>query len=413
MQTSEKAPQGVGSRKGNKVTITRRKGHPVYKWRALYVDNGKGREKGFKTKKAAEEWAEDREEEALAHGTGTTLTHAERSTVIETRHELESLGVDLRAAVEFALDHFKRAQKSCTVSELRERVIHEKERSGLSERYIQDLRSRLGRFDQEFGNRIVSTVSRDEISDWLHDLKDLKTGQKLSATSLNNFRRVLVVMFNEAQDGGFIEENPAEKVKQSKVIESEVGILTPEETARVLEVCPECLLPAVAIGIFAGVRRSELEELEWADIDLENKLIRIRAKNAKSSRNRQIRIEDNLLDWISPSYQREGRIWPSNGRKLLDKTHRLAGFGEPGTETEKQRKAGIRFVRPWPENALRHSYASYWLERFKDANQLALFMGHRGTDIIFSNYRALVKPKHAETFWQIRPSQPRNVVAIA
>lgn len=412
---TERIAQGVGSRKGNKVTISRRKGHPYYNWRARYVDNGKNREKGFKTKKAAEEWAEAREAESLQFGTESILSHSERSVVLDSRETLEALGVNLRQAVEFAIDHFKKAQKSCTVSELKERVIFEKERAGQSDRYIQDLRSRLGRFEEEFGNRIVSTVTRDEISDWLHGLTNLKTSDKLAATSLNNFRRVLVVMFNEAIECGFIETNPAEKVKQSKVIESEVGILTPEETARLLEVCPECLLPAVAMGVFAGIRRSELEELEWRDVDLDNRLIRVRAANAKSSRNRQVRIEDNLLSWITPYYRTRGKVWPPNGRKLIDQTHRLAGFGEPGTESQAQIDEGILFHRPWPDNALRHSYASYWLEEFKDANQLALYMGHRGTDIIFSNYRALVKPRDAETYWSIArvSDQQRNIIVFA
>ena len=43
----------------------------------------------------AEKWAEERETEALAHGTGRTISEAERSAVIDTRGALEAAGLSL------------------------------------------------------------------------------------------------------------------------------------------------------------------------------------------------------------------------------------------------------------------------------------------------------------------------------
>jgi len=57
----------------------------------------------------------------------------------------------------------------------------------------------------------------------------------------------------------------------------------------------------------------------------------------------------------------------------------------------------------WPDNRLRHSFASYHLMHFKDAKALALEMGHTNENTIFTNYRQLVKPKEAERYWNIRP----------
>ena len=40
--------------------------------------------------------------------------------------------------------------------------------------------------------------------------------------------------------------------EQAKTVESEVGILTPTETAELLNACEPELVPAVAIGAFGG-----------------------------------------------------------------------------------------------------------------------------------------------------------------
>ena len=41
-----------------------------YRCRASYVEGGKYKSKGFKTKEAAEDWTEEHEEETFLHGTG-------------------------------------------------------------------------------------------------------------------------------------------------------------------------------------------------------------------------------------------------------------------------------------------------------------------------------------------------------
>lgn len=392
MRTKPKE-QGAGSRKGNKVTVSKWK-HTFYSYRAQWIEGGKPKDKGFKKKKVAEEWAEKKESELLSQGTESTLTHSERSTVLDYRDRIEALGVDLREVLSYGVEQMERAQKSCTVSELIARVIGDRKRAGLSDRYLADLRQRLKRFGDDFGTKAVASITREQIGDWLH-------GLKLAPTTTNNFRRILVVMFNEAIECGYIEKNPAESVKQMKVTEDEVDVLTPAELVSLVEKADDRILPAILIGAFAGVRAAELKSLKWSDIDIQEKLIRIRSGNAKSSRNRLIPISKNLAAWLKPTAKKSGKVWPTNGRKIFDATKRAAGFGVPGTETDKEKEAKHKLRRPWPENALRHSYASYHLAKNQNADELALNMGHKGTGLIFSNYRAVVSPKAAETYWSL------------
>ena len=59
MHAETKPNEGIGARMGIRVTVGKWKGHRFYKWRASYIEGGKRKKKGFKTKKEAEKWAGD------------------------------------------------------------------------------------------------------------------------------------------------------------------------------------------------------------------------------------------------------------------------------------------------------------------------------------------------------------------
>ena len=92
-----------------------------------------------------------------------------------------------------------------------------------------------------------------------------------------------------------------------------------------------------------------------------------------------------------------------NGRKIHEACRRASGFGTPGTETDDEKKRGIT-LQPWPRNALRHSYASYYLENGGNRDRLVLAMGHKDDgDTLYNHYRGIVKPKDAKAYWGLKP----------
>ena len=66
----------------------------------------------------------------------------------------------------------------------------------------------------------------------------------------------------------------------------------------------------------------------------------------------------------------------------------------------------------WPQNVLRHSYATYRLSVLKNAAEVALEMGNSPAKL-FSNYRELDRENHAPAWFAITPKRPKNVVAMA
>jgi site-specific recombinase XerD len=71
---------------------------------------------------------------------------------------------------------------------------------------------------------------------------------EVSPVTRNNYRRVLIVMFNHAVQCGFATSNPAASTAKAKSVEETPGILTVQQTERLLEAASPELLPYVAIG---------------------------------------------------------------------------------------------------------------------------------------------------------------------
>jgi len=312
-----------------------------------------------------------------------------RTEAIECSEKLAPFKKTLRDAVNFYLPHLLAENRTCTINELVDQLIQARKTDGASERYLSDLRSRLGMFVAFFTGKKVSEFTAPEINHWLRSLG-------VAATTRNNYRRVLIVAFNFAREHGYCIENPAAKTAKAKEIEPPVGILTPDQTADLLTSAPEELLPFFAIGAFAGLRRAELERLDWSEVDLEAGLIEVTAKKAKSARRRFVHIQENLGQWLRPFAQARGPVAPRNYNNLLDDVRAAVG------------------IKEWPNNALRHSFASYHLANFKDAAKLSLELGHTNATLVFQHYRELVRPKEAERYWQIKPAADAGkIVALA
>ena len=358
-----------------------------YRWVVNCTIGGKRHRKFFRhgEKEQAEAYAKSltTEAENLATKDAALLAGNEQlPDVAWALRKLDPYGKTLRDAVEYYVGHLEANERSCSVAELVEQVCLSKEREGLSERYLRDLRQRLGRFKEDFAERPVASITTVEISDWMANLPDL------SAVSRLNYRRLIVLLFNEGLRRKVCNENPAKYSEKPKIVEGEVGILTVQQASALLENCSDTILPATAIGLFAGLRTSEIERLDWKEIDLEEGHILVLGPNAKSARRRYVNITDNLVKWLSPRRERKGKVVssPREWRTLREEARIVAELGE------------------WPHNALRHSYASYHLAKHKDIGRLTDQLGHTSPQMVFQHYRNIVKPAEAERYWKIAPA---------
>lgn len=351
--------------------------------------NGKRVRKFFATKGEAKTWLEQKKVQIENEGTAAlTMPDALRIMAATCTERLLPYGKSIADATDFYIEYLKRTARSCTFAELVASFIEAKGKDGASGRYLQDLRTRFNRVSQDFAERKVATIEAREIDDWLRDLD-------LSPQSRNNFRTVLHALFGYAVDRDYCTVNPVTKTAKAKIVDKPPAIFTPVQTLALLSSATTDIRPALAIGFFAGLRQAEISRLDWKQVDLTRGFIEVTADNAKTARRRLVKIEANLLAWLTPEVQKSGSVYPPNGRNKTEAAR------EAGDKLLKEKNLGS--LETWPDNGLRHSYASYHLAHFKDANRLALELGHGTTDMLFAHYRELVRPEDAEQYWKIAP----------
>lgn len=392
--------QGTGYRKGTSVSVRPWRNHASYRYRVAFVEGGKYCSKGFWRKKDAEAFAEKKRLELAAYGQEESITHSERSAVLETRARLLAVGVSLRDAIEAELGRLEHVHHSMTVADAVAQFIALKASSNKSERNLSTVRLLLSRFSGDLGSVPVSDITTAHLDDWLMGLRNRKTEKRISPTTWENYRRHLVMFFNQCVTWEYRRDNPAVKTQRPERSESEIGILSPDEATALLAACSPEMLPAIAIGLFAGLRVSEIQRITWNEIDLENGLISLEGAVTKKKTRRVVPIRTNLAVWLE-SCRGVGPVAPKGHtwRKSFDDVRRCAGFSIRN-KGDKEEPPG----KPWKTNAMRHSFASYALQADQNAEKVALELGHRqSVRTLYEHYRATCTPKDAERYWDIMP----------
>lgn len=314
------------------------------------------------------------------------LTDKQRIDVITALDKLPRRST-LTQAVEFYLKHTRPVGGSFTVDQVLEEYLDAKRKANRREQTLKGIKTHIGRFARQHGSAPVHEISSHDIEEWMD-----KHGYK-QVTRLN-YRTAFMGFFNYALKQEYVGQNPVHKIERPILDEKIPEILTPDEAQRLMFVAQEHhpnMVAYFAICLFAGLRPSEAENLDWRSVNLVSKLITVRPEVAKRRRQRLVDISDNLLEWLSPFKQESGPIHFSR-----------VGFDDS------RKKADVS----WSNDVLRHSFASYYLAKHQDAAKTALQMGHMRTDVLFNHYRELVTREDAKAYWQIKPRKQANVIQM-
>ena len=97
-------------------------------------------------------------------------------------------------------------------------------------------------------------------------------------------------------------------------------VATTEEAAALLDVLPADLRVPYALAFYAGLRRSEIDRLEWADVDLNKRALMVRRSKSEAGTGR--RVPDRRPSRADPRRSREqqrqglpGRSCPASPRR--------------------------------------------------------------------------------------------------
>lgn len=352
---------------------------------------GKRTRKFFPTRRKAEAWLRKTVARIAKEGEGAIhMPEALRVEATSLADRLKPYGKTLTDAVEHYVAHLTAVERTCTVKELIAEFTKAKEADKARELYVKDLKNRLARFEIDFADKKVAEVRTQEIDDWLR-------GLDLAPQTRNNFRTVLRTAFRFAVSRNYAPDNPVERTAKVKVARPLPAVFTPKQMQVLLEKAPRDLIAWLAIGGFAGLRSVEIERLDWSDVDLAERLIRISPEKSKTGKRRVVTMTDNLAAWLAPLAQKAGPVSDKDTvRDSRAKTIKTAG------------------LTGWTANGLRHSYASYHLAHQQDAPKTAFQLGHTSPKMLYAHYNGVVTPKDAAQWWQIAPpADYGNVVAFS
>jgi integrase len=133
--------------------------------------------------------------------------------------------------------------------------------------------------------------------------KDWKVskGVKVSPRTVNREVGTLASMLNKGVEWGRLGSNPLAGLKSLEHSEArkQRRSLSSEEVQSILATAPAYLKPAFRLFAVAAIRRTELVELLFSDVDFERRSISIRATIAKNGRAREINIDDDTLAMLA------------------------------------------------------------------------------------------------------------------
>lgn len=156
----------------------------------------------------------------------------------------------------------------------------------------------------------------------------IASGRKPTTANRNITR--LRGLLSRAIEWGFIEEHPLSKLKQMKVDrKGRVRYLTVEEEKALREaldkrdeVSRDHLKPLVILSLNTGMRRGEVFNLKWSDIDFKNKVLTVEGDTAKSGQTRHIPLNKEALstlkNWKTKNNNEYSYVFPSKAGGRLD-----------------------------------------------------------------------------------------------
>ena len=258
-------------------------------------------------------------------------------------------------------------------------LLASKKADGLSRRYIETIRSHLVRFATAFQTGI-DLITAPQIDTWLRE-------QNIGPRARNNIRCSIITLFHFARKNGHLpkgQPTEADDIAKAKDRGGQIGILRPVDLASLLRQAPERVRLFLALGGFTGMRSSEILRLHWKDLNFERSFITVSPEKAKTATRRLVPIQPNLMRWLAPYRNRTGAVF----KTVLDARRAIAFAKSCHVE--------------WPNNALRHSYATYRLAVTADAARVALEMGNSPQKLM-TNYRELADEKEGQEWFGICP----------
>ena len=331
------------------------------------------------------------------------MTEPERIDALEALNILRPIRCSLFEAAQLARDYLQRRRvyhKAPIIKKAWESYIEHKaaelERGEFRKKSLSSLKSTGRRLIlPAWGTRRIESVQTPEIQAWVNTILS-------SANTRRDAKTVFGQLMNFARAQGWRQDNPVEPVTV-KVVAGEPTALTPDQTKALLQACrahPEAasLVPYFAVCTVAGLRPGEAEQLDWKDVHLNEGQLKVLPETSKIKQSRYVNLEPEAVALLKPYACKAGRIIGdvsiSKWTQIWQDARGAAGWRFAG------RSINMKKGQNWPDDVLRHTFATYWLARHNDVMRLCADMGN-SPRVVGKHYRRAVPKGEVAAFWKI------------
>jgi site-specific recombinase XerD len=250
---------------------------------------------------------------------------------------------------------------------------------GYSKETIRRYRSVINYYSKTVGITRIEQVTEENLRNFFFFGR---TQRNWKPNTYIVFHKSLVVFFRWCIEQGHMEKNPMDIVEIPKLEKRLPASLSKEDALKLLEVIynypfentfTRCRNHAIfSTFIFAGLRRSEVLNLKYMDVDLEGKSIFIR--QGKGQKDRVVPIALPLVQSLS-RYLEQRRKLCKTATQFFVSSNRDVGFTDQGLKhvvSKIKKSSKLNFT----VHKLRHTFATLLIEGGCDIYSLSRMMGH-------------------------------------
>jgi integrase len=213
-------------------------------------------------------------------------------------------------------------------------------------------------------------------------------GEDIKPATVNKEVICLKTIFNRAVRHGKLQHNHIERVRKLAENNVRMKVLTGQEFSKLIHFCPPHVQPVVMMAYYMGMRKSEIINLTWQEVDLRKGFIRLSAERTKTDQSRVIPIHP-LVRGIFENLPRglhTGRVFLRNGQPFDDFKHSFSTACED---------AGIQdFVF----HDLRHCALNNLRRSGNDFFEIMAISGHK-TMSCFKRYNLVTEDELSRIIW--------------
>lgn len=243
-----------------------------------------------------------------------------------------------------------------------------------------------------FGNQVLSKIKKSDLLNFRASLAKVTHGKNqtsLKASRINQIMTPLRMILNDAAER-YEFESPYKNINNLKENKIEVTPFSLEEVHKILTTVREDFRPYYTIRFFTGMRTSEIDGLQWKNIDLQRREIHIREALVNGvlggtktyGSDRTIQMNDRVYQ----AFMQQKSL--NNGKSEFVFCNRDGGPLDYRLVNKRVWHPILRFLGLKSRRAYqtRHTAATLWLSAGENPEWIARQLGHSTTEMLFRVY---------------------------